>query len=636
MPQISASNLSKSYGERELFSAVSFGVEKRDIIGLIGANGVGKTTLFRILTGREEPDTGGMSREAGLTVGYMEQHVCADSAATAMEEVLQVFAGLMEQERELSELNDRLLREHSDALIERHTRLTEGFQADGGLTYRSRAKAALAGLGFSEEQMRLPVSALSGGQKSKLALARLLLSSPDLLLLDEPTNHLDIRSVEWLEDYISGYAGAAIIISHDRFFLDRVCNRIFELEQGRLYACDGNYTKYKEVKALRTLSETRAYENTMKEIRRLEGIVEQQHRWNREKNIKTAESKQKQIDRLEAALKKPDAPEREMHFTFSPRRNCGNDVLSVRGLHKTFSNEPLYSGVDFEVKKGDRLFLIGPNGCGKTTLLRQVMAGGEGCGVVGFGAGVEFGYFAQGHTGLSPEKTVLDEVWDAYTGMTQTEIRSALAAFLFHGEEVFKRIGELSGGERARVALCKLMLSGSNLLFLDEPTNHLDLRSREALEEALDGYGGTIVMVSQDRYFINKLATKICAFEAGGVHMYRGDYQEYLRLRPGEAAAAPAPKKAAGRGGEDYKKRKEDAAALRRLRSSIARCEAEIAAAEAQAEEKRRLLETPEIASDYEQAMALGEEISCLDRQCESLMEVWESLSAELEEKTGA
>ncbi len=632
MPRISASNLSKSYGERELFSAVSFGVERQDIIGFIGANGTGKTTLFRILTGQEEADTGGLSRESGLTVGYMEQHVCADSSATAMEEVLQVFAPLIRQERELDDLGRRLLLDHSDRLIEQHALLTEQFQRDGGLTYRSRAKAALAGLGFSEEEAALPVSALSGGQKSKLALARLLLSSPDLLLLDEPTNHLDIRSVEWLEEYISGYTGAAIIISHDRFFLDRVCNRIFELEHGHLYTCDGNYTKYQEVKSLRTLSEARAYENTMKEIHRLEGIIEQQHRWNREKNIKTAESKQKQIDRLEASLKKPDAPEREIRFQFSPRRNCGNDVLSVRGLQKRFSGEPLYSGVEFEVKKGDRLFLIGPNGCGKTTLLRQIMTEGE-AGVT-FGAGVEFGYFEQAHTGLSPEKTVLDEVWDAYTSLPQTEIRSALAAFLFRGEEVFKQIGELSGGERARVALCKLMLSGSNLLFLDEPTNHLDLMSREALEQALSGYGGTIVMVSHDRYFINKLATKICAFEGGEVHLYKGDYQEYLRLRPGEAAAPQSEKKAVGRGGADYKKRKEDAAALRRLQSAIARCEAEISAAEQQAEEKRRLLETPEIASDYERAMALGEEIAVLDQQCESLLAEWERLSNTLAEKT--
>lgn len=635
MPRISASNLSKSYGERELFSNVSFGVERQDIIGFIGANGAGKTTLFRILTGQEEPDSGGLSREPGLTVGYMEQHVCADSSATAEEEVMRVFCDLMKQEQALENLNDRLVHDHSDALIEQHARLTEQFQANGGLTFRSRTRAALAGLGFSEEEAGLPVSSLSGGQKSKLALARLLLSSPDLLLLDEPTNHLDIRSVEWLEEYVSGYSGAAVIISHDRFFLDRVCNRIFELEHGHLYTCDGNYTKYQEVKALRTLSETRAYENTMKEIHRLEGIIEQQRRWNREKNIKTAESKQKQIDRLESTLKKPDSPGQEICFQFSPRRDCGNDVLSVRGLCKSFSDNPLYTGVEFEVKKGDRLFLIGPNGCGKTTLLRQIMAGGEGSGVT-FGAGVEFGYFAQAHTGLSPEKSVLDEVWDAHASLTQTEIRGALAAFLFRGEDVFKQIADLSGGERARVALCKLMLSGSNLLFLDEPTNHLDLTSREALERALAGYGGTIVMVSHDRYFINKLATRICAFESGTVRMYRGDYQEYLRLRPGEEETSSAPKKAAGHGGAEYKKRKEDAAALRRLTSAVARCEAEISAVELKAEEKRRMLQKPEIASDYAQAMALGEEIALLDRQCETLMEKWESLSAELAEKTGS
>lgn len=628
MALISTANLSKSFGEQLLFENVAFEIGSRDIVGLIGANGTGKTTLFKILTGEELPDTGGVARSSGLSVGYMEQHTCRDSSRTALDEILLVFRDLIEQEELLNALSNRLNRDHSEATISAHANLTEKFQQAGGLTYRSRALSALKGLGFSDEEIRLPVSALSGGQKSKIALGRLLLSSPDLLLLDEPTNHLDIQAVEWLEEYIKSYLGAAIIISHDRFFLDRVCNRTFELEGQTLYTFGGNYTAYSQHKAIRRKSEERAYANTLKEIHRIEGIIEQQRRWNREKNIRTAESKEKQIERLEATLKRPDALPEELHFQFETRRRTGNDVLTVHNLSKAFGDTRLYTLPELEVKQGERVFFIGSNGCGKTTLLKQLLEKPE---EAYFGTGVDLGYFEQTHENLSMEKTVLDEVWDAYRHKTQTEIRCALAVFLFRGEDVFKRVGDLSGGERARVALCKLMLSGCNVLFLDEPTNHLDIYSREALEQALEGYDGTLIMVSHDRYFINKLVQKICAFEAGEVHVYKGDYEEYLRLRPVEVQASR--EKKVGRGGVEYKQKKQNAADLRRLKASARKCEADIAEAEALAAEKRAQLELPETAADYKKAMELADEIAALDERIANLMDEWEQITTELEEK---
>lgn len=628
MALLSVNSLEKSFGERVLFSGVGFEVAAGDKIGFVGANGTGKTTLFKIITGALEPDGGMVVKARELSVGYMEQHACKDSSATALDEVLRVFSDLMEMERQIDALSELLLTDSSSELIERHGALTEQFQSAGGLTYLSRAKAALSGLGFSEEEAALPVSALSGGQRNKIALGRLLLSAPDLLLLDEPTNHLDIQSVEWLEEYIKGYKGAAIIISHDRFFLDRVCGRTFELEGGQLYVCDGNYTKYCEVKKLRRLSEERAYQNTVKEIERIRAIIAQQRQWNRERNIKMAESKEKQVARLEATLKKPEEQPEDIRFNFRIRKNCGNDVLTVRGLSKSFGGPELYSGVDFEIKKGERVFLIGPNGCGKTTLLEQLLTGGDG---IRFGAGVETGYFEQTHSNLNPRKTALDEIWDTYKEKTQTEIRSALAVFLFRGDDVFKPIHLLSGGEQAKVALCKLMLGGSNLLLLDEPTNHLDLYSREALEGALSGYNGTLIMVSHDRYFINKLATKIVSFEQGGVQVYKGNYDNYLHLR--SSPAEQPLQTSAGKSGGDYIKRKQNAAELRRLRAAVSKCELEIKKTESQIAEQKALLQNPEISCDYQKVRELSDEIAGLERHAEELLKNWEQLVSVYEER---
>lgn len=628
MALLSGNNLGKSFGERVLFSEVNFEVQSRDMIGLVGANGCGKTTLFKIITGQLEPDKGGVSRVSGLSVGYMEQHACADSSRTALEEALAVFRPLMDMERELAQIEERLAADHSAELIDRQLRLSEQYQRDGGLTYLSRTKAALAGLGFSPDEMELPVSALSGGQKSKIGLARLLLSSPGLLLLDEPTNHLDIPSVEWLEEYLKSSAGAAIIISHDRYFLDRVTARTFEIEHGRLMVSEGNYSRHLELKAERQAAEQKQYDNTVKEIRRIEGIIAQQRQWNREKNIKTAESKQKQVDRMTASLQKPERAEDGIRFRFSVRRDGGNDVLLADRLSMRFGHRILYENVCLDLKRGERIFLIGSNGCGKTTLLKQILSRPEG---VRFGAGVTPGYFDQTQSTLNPDKTALDEVWDAYRDMSETEVRNALAAFLFKGDSVYKSVGTLSGGERARIAICKLMLSGANLLLLDEPTNHLDLYSREALEQALLDYPGSLLVVSHDRYFINKLADKVCLLTAGGLDCYFGNYDSYLGLRRPAEPQPASEKKPVGEGGRQYLVKKQQESELRRMKTALKRCEETIAETEGRITELSLRLERPDISSDYEKAMELSSEIDRLQGGLLQKMEEWEAITEVLE-----
>ena len=488
---INISNLSKSFGDRLLFEKANLGVEKGDIIGLIGANGTGKTTLFHLITGEEEPDDGAVIRSPFTTLGYLEQHVCADSDRTTYEETLLIFSHLVEMEQELEELRTALSGEHAGdpALIARQEEVLSAYEAGDGLTYRNLTRAVLTGLGFTDEEQSLPVRSLSGGQKSKIGLAKLLLQKPDLMLLDEPTNHLDISSVDWLENFILSSNITTIVISHDRYFLNKVCNRIAEISLRKLYVTDGNYDRHMALKAERDLSLQRNYDNTMAEVHRIEGIIQQQKRWNRERNIRTAESKQKQIDRLTKDLEKPEYERYDFSFFFDPDSVSGEEVLDVDQLSMEFPGKVLYKDVSLNIRRGERVFLIGENGIGKTTLVRQILKRVRG---VRFGVGVTVGYFDQHQMNLSMTKTVLDEVHDMYPRMTETEVRSALAIFGFKGDKVFETIETLSGGERAKVALCRLMLRHCNFLILDEPTNHLDLYSMAALEEALSGYEGTL------------------------------------------------------------------------------------------------------------------------------------------------
>ncbi len=632
MALLSISQLQKSFGTDLIFTGASFEIQERDHIGLVGANGSGKTTLFKILTGDMASDSGEIYKARECRIGYMEQHVCRDLDRSAYNEVLTVFSHLLEMEKELEDINLRLQVHPDDALIERQMILNDQFAAQGGLTCRARARSTLMGLGFSDEQMGMPVGVLSGGQKAKLQLAKMLLSGANLLLLDEPTNHLDIQSVEWLEDFLKGFPGAYLVISHDRFFLDNVTDRTFEMEHQRLTLYKGNYTRHLEQKEENALTIQRKYDNTMREIKRLEGIVAQQRQWNREKNIRTAESKLKVIARLEQTLVKPDAMLPSIHFGFGASQRGGNDVMYVENLALSFDGKPLFSHVDMEVHRQERIFLIGPNGCGKTSLLKILMNQYEAtAGSVRFGAGIDVGYYDQLQGGLDDSKTVLDEIWDRHPRMTETEIRNALAIFLFRGEEVYKMVSSLSGGERARLLLLRLMLSKANFLLLDEPTNHLDIQSCEALEDALLHYDGTLFIVSHDRYLINKLADRIYYLEPEGVSETIGNYEDFLAQRKekaGEAEkSAPQPVKV-----NDYKLRKEKAAELRKTRAALARVEQETEKNDEAIQQLSRELENPDTASDFARTMELSAELDRLNRRNEELLLEWEELSQKVEE----
>lgn len=628
---LSLGDVSVSFADRTLFSGASFDVYDGERLGFVGVNGSGKTTLFRLLKGELEPDSGSVHIAGGVKIGFMEQFACKNSTKTLYEETLSIFSELEEMEMELEELHDKIdYGDCSPETIERQTKIREQFEREGGLTYKSRTASALTGLGFSESDFSLPVEALSGGQRSKLQLAKLLLSKADLLLLDEPTNHLDIQSVEWLERFLSEYRGAFIVISHDRYFLDKVTERTIELENRHIHDYKGNYTRFLELKAEDMERRQKVYDAKVREISRIEGIIDQQKRWNQAHNYVTIASKQKQIDRIEEDLEKPeDAPD-AIKFAFKSADGCGNDVLMVNGLSLSFDGKKLFSGVNLDIKRGERVLLIGGNGCGKTSLFRILMGQYEPCGgEFKYGARVQVGYFDQAQRGLCDSKSALDEVWDEYPTMTETAVRTALASFLFKGDDIYKKISELSGGERARVALLKLMLSGANFLLLDEPTNHLDISSCEALENALMNYDGTLFVISHDRYLINKLATRIYALTPNGADSYLGNYDYYLERQTAavENEVSEKPKKSAQ--ALDYKQKKERESERRKLTTKVSRLEAEIERLDEEISQK-----TDELSalSDYKAAMELSQKIEELRTAQEAAMEQWEQSAKALED----
>ncbi len=626
MAVVSLQNLTLSFGGHTLFRDVSFDIFEKDRVGFVGANGVGKTSLFKIIKGDYAADSGACFIGKNIKVGYMEQHTCSDNK-TVYDELISVFTDLIEIEKELEEISEKLTETTDDALIARQDFLTNEFQNKGGLTYKSLTRSSLIGLGFDEKDFSMETEKLSGGQKSKLILAKLLLSKADLLLLDEPTNHLDISAVEWLEGFLSSFSGAFIVISHDRYFLDKVTEKTIEIENGRLRAYKGNYSEFLVKKESEQKAIEEKYEQDLKEIERLEGIIAQQRQWNREKNIKTAESKEKVIERIKAHMVVPDAKVQKIRFDFTPKCVSGEEVLEVSELAKSFGEKKIFDNVSFNITKGERVFLLGDNGCGKTTLLKILMKDYPASdGRFKFGANLFTGYFDQVQAKLDLTKTVLEEVWTAFPYLTETKLRNALAAFLFKGDDVYKVLEKCSGGERARIALLKLMLGQFNFLLLDEPTNHLDAFSREELENTLLNYSGTMLIVSHDRYFINKLATSIIELTPHGVNTYLGNYDDYAEKRfiSGEKVKKEKPVKV-----NDYKLKKEKASALRKLKTRLSRLEDEIEDAELRAgliEEK--ICSNP----PYEELLKITAELEAVNAVKEKLYEEWEQASEELTE----
>lgn len=630
MAFLNAYNINISFGERALFSSASFEIGEKDRVGVVGVNGAGKTSLFKAVTGEYSLSEGEIYISKNADIGYAAQYVCSNSNKTLYSEMLEAFKDVIAVERELNAINSEIEKnaEDREKLIEKQAALSERFERMGGLTYKSRVRSAILGLGFSENDFNLTCDKLSGGQLSKISLGRLLLSGSNFLLLDEPTNHLDIKSVEWLEGFLNNFSGAALIISHDRYFLDKVTNKTLEIENGRITLTKGNYSQRLEEKKINSEIELRHYENTMKEADRIRGIIEQQRRWNRERNIKAAESKQKQLDRLLSGVSAPDAEADVVDFEFTPQSVGPNDVLSVSGLSKEFDDKTLFSGVDMHISRGDKVFLLGDNGTGKTTLLKILMGRtAADAGEYRFGQGVKIGYFDQTLSGLDLNKTVLSDVWDAYPEMSVTKLRNALAAFLFKGDDVNKKISALSGGERARAALLKIMLSGANFLLLDEPTNHLDIASREALENALLSYEGTVLAVSHDRYFINKLAHRIIKLKQNTAENYLGNYDYYMEKSFSEDIKEKVKK---GSKTNDYKLRKELESEKRKLKSAIEKYEGLIEELESEIKEINALMLSPEISSDYNKITELTKTLEDIKNRQEHSYELWEKASQRL------
>lgn len=631
MVLMNGTGIKKMFLDETLFDNVAFNIDSGDKIGFVGVNGAGKSTLFKIITEQTDYDSGEIFKNKALKIGYLDQYACSDSENTVYEEILEAFSDVIELEHMLEDIRFDIENKNGDidSLIMRQTRLQEEFAEREGFFYKNKAKSTLMGLGFSEEDFSLKVNKLSGGQKTRIALGKILLSDANLLLLDEPTNHLDIASVEWLESFLNGCKTAFIVISHDRYFLDRVTNKTFELENGRMRSYNGNYTAYMAQREIDRKTEVRNYENTMAEIKRLEGIVEQQKRWNRERNIKTAESKQKVIDKLEESLVKPMSAPEELEFKFKACAGGGQEVITGEDLAMSFDGKTIFQNASFKLMKGEKVFLLGPNGCGKTTLIKILMGQyKQKSGEYKLGSNIFVGYYDQIQENLDMEKTIFDELYDEYPNMTVTQIRNALAVFLFKGEEVFKEIKKLSGGERARVELAKLMLKNVNFLIMDEPTNHLDIESREALENALKDYDGTMLMVSHDRYFINKLADRIIYMEPDGLVSYGGGYDYYLEHRKTEEAQqAQVEVKSL-----DYKEQKRLEAQKRKIVNRFKKVEELITEAEQEIEEKSKGFEDVALATDFVKANELQKEIDAVNARIEELMAEWEELQEAIEE----
>ena len=609
----------------------------------MGINGAGKTTLLRIIVGEMTPDDGQVVLAKDKTLGYLAQNSTVDTSHTIYEELLSVKADLLRLEEKIRECENDMKHADGDALedlMKQYTSLTHAFETGGGYLYRSELVGVLKGLGFTEDEFSKPVATLSGGQKTRVALGRLLLQNPDLIILDEPTNHLDMTSIAWLETYLLNYKGAVLIVSHDRYFLDRIAGKVIEIDQSKATTFMGNYSDYAVKKEQLRVAAWNAYMNQQRDIKHQEEVIEKLKSFNREKSIKRAESREKMLDKIEV-IEKPSEVRTDMKLTLTPRILSGNDVLTVEHLSKSFDSHKLFTDVNFEIKRGEHVAIIGDNGSGKTTLLK-ILNGlvPADQGTFRLGSNVEIGYYDQEHHVLHSEKTLFEEISDDYPYLNNTQIRNVLAAFLFTGEDVFKRISDLSGGERGRVSLAKLVLSNANFLILDEPTNHLDIMSKEILEDALNGYEGTILYVSHDRYFINRTAHRILDLTEGQFISYVGNYDYYLEKHDTVMAAieANAPQNAdadsavAAKAAEsevklDWKAQKEEQARLRKKENDLKKCEEKIAELEARISEIDTEMSDPTIGTQVAKLQELSKEQTSCQEQLEKLYEQWEELA---------
>ncbi len=640
---LSCQNISKAFVENQVLKNVSFHIEDHEKAAIVGINGAGKTTLLRIIVGEMTPDDGQVVLARDKTLGYLAQNSTVDTSHTIYEELLSVKADLLRLEEKIRECENNMKHAEGDALedlMKQYTSLTHAFETGGGYLYRSELVGVLKGLGFTEDEFSKPVATLSGGQKTRVALGRLLLQNPDLIILDEPTNHLDMNSIAWLETYLLNYKGAVLIVSHDRYFLDRIAGKVIEIDQSKATTFMGNYSDYAVKKEQLRVAAWNAYMNQQREIKHQEEVIEKLKSFNREKSIKRAESREKMLDKIEV-IEKPSEVRTDMKLTLTPRILSGNDVLTVEHLSKSFDSHKLFTDVNFEIKRSEHVAIIGDNGSGKTTLLK-ILNGlvPADQGTFRLGSNVEIGYYDQEHHVLHSEKTLFEEISDDYPYLNNTQIRNVLAAFLFTGEDVFKRISDLSGGERGRVSLAKLVLSNANFLILDEPTNHLDIMSKEILEDALNGYEGTILYVSHDRYFINRTAHRILDLTEGQFVNYVGNYDYYLEKHDTVMAAieASAPQSAdadntvAAKVAEsevklDWKAQKEEQARLRKKENDLKKCEEQIARLEARVSEIDTEMSDPAIGTQVAKLQELSKEQAACQEQLEKLYEQWEELA---------
>ena len=636
---LACQSICKSFGEKEILKDASFHIEEREKAALIGNNGAGKTTLLRIIMEESSSDSGNVVLAKDKRMGYLAQYQDIHGHRTIYEELLttkQYIIDMEERMRSMEQEMKHVQGQELDRLMNTYTRLTHEFELENGYAYKSELMGVLKGLGFSEEDFGKEIETLSGGQKTRVALGKLLISKPDILLLDEPTNHLDMESIAWLETYLLNYPGAVFIVSHDRYFLDKVVTKVIEIEAGQVTSFQGNYSAYAEKKAQLRDAQYKAYLNQQREIKHQEAVIVKLKSFNREKSIRRAESREKMLNKIQR-LDKPVEIQTQMRLSLEPRVVSGNDVLTVEGLSKSFPGQTLFTDISFQIKRGERIALIGNNGTGKTTMLKilnSILPADAGS--FSLGSKVQIGYYDQEHHVLHTEKTIFQEISDTYPTLTETEIRNMLAAFLFTGDDVFKEISALSGGERGRVSLAKLMLSEANFLILDEPTNHLDIASKEILEEALNSYTGTVLYVSHDRYFINQTATRILDLTNQAVVNYIGDYDYYLEKKEEltekyapvqQAAAVPEIPETVSDNKLTWKQQKEEQARRRKQENELKKTEARIEELETRDKEIDDTLVLPDVCTNVGRCAELSREKEAIQAELEELYEKWETLA---------